>query len=380
MLLKLLKNISTLFLSLVFATLMSEGVIAYLSRQAYIRIDCPSYDWDRSKPSYWADINPYFGVWHLPHAQYRHRKSCFDQVYRANSYGARDRERSLRSASPRALVIGDSFAEGYGLAEEERFSNLLEARSGLEHLNFGTSGHFGPTQYYLLYKHLAKSFSHDMLIVLILPFNDFFDDDPDFGRKVHLNRYRPYWVGQYPNYQLQYFRDRLLPAEEHSLRKLLKNFTYSYNAFERVFEVRRLEAAMQEIRSYSGYYDYSEAQWERMEYSIERILEEARGKKVVLVSIPVDADYERHEREAGPSLAKRLGDFSRSRGALYVDLLGETLQRGLDWRRLDASCDNHWSAAQNQEAAQIVWEAIQRKYPGFYPSIADTRRSTGQSP
>src|SRR5262245_62400166 len=81
-------------------------------------------------------------------------------TYRSNSYGARDVERTLTSDRPRVLVLGDSMTEGLGVALEQRFTNLLERETGIEHLNFATSGDFGTTQYYLLYKTLASKFSH----------------------------------------------------------------------------------------------------------------------------------------------------------------------------------------------------------------------------
>ncbi len=365
---KILKNILLFLFSIFLMLVISEWVIATLAHRGFFKMDYPSYSLQDSYKKYWGDINPYFGVWHPPYSSYHHLKSCFDVTYKSNSYGARDKERSKESKLPRVLVVGDSFVEGYGLQEPARFSDILEKQTGIEHLNFATSGHFGPTQYYLLYKHLAKEFSHDMVIVMILPFNDFFDDDPEFGKKVHFNRYRPYWVGEYPNYQLEYYRDQIEWEKFEAwqqFKKILKNFSYTYNAVERLFEVKRLRAAMTEIPHFSGYYDYTDSQWNRMKFSLEKIVDEAKGKKVVFVSIPVPQDYE-DPKKHNSSIAGPLKSFADSQGVLYVDLLDESLKRKMDWKAMFLACDNHWSEAGNRAAAEIVLEEIQKRYPNFY--------------
>ena len=68
-----------------------------------------------------------------------HQKRCFKATYSTNSVGARDVERSPAAARPRAVVLGDSFLEGWGLPAAERLSNLLEESTGVEHLNFAMS-------------------------------------------------------------------------------------------------------------------------------------------------------------------------------------------------------------------------------------------------
>src|SRR5277367_3641662 len=103
--------------------------------------------WPASKPSYrlnynsyWADINPSFGVWHRPNSHFVHEGGCFTVEYDTNSYGARDSERALHSSAPRTIVLGDSFVEGLGVPVQDRLSNILEKDTGREHLNFGTQG------------------------------------------------------------------------------------------------------------------------------------------------------------------------------------------------------------------------------------------------
>ena len=62
----------------------------------------PSYPWANAVSSFWVERDSSFGVWHEPGSVYRHTKSCFSVEYRANGYGARDRERQRRHPRPRA--------------------------------------------------------------------------------------------------------------------------------------------------------------------------------------------------------------------------------------------------------------------------------------
>ena len=160
--------------------------------------------WPSSKPTYhvnynsfWADINPDFGVWHRPNGHFFHQGGCFNVQYTTNSYGARDVERSLHSTQPRTVVLGDSFVEGLGVADQYRLTNILEKETGREYLNFGTGGDFGPLQYALLYKTLAAKFDHNLVLVGVLPDNDFRDMDPAWGKTHHQGRYRPYYADDF---------------------------------------------------------------------------------------------------------------------------------------------------------------------------------------
>ena len=107
---------------------------------------------------FWSDINPIWGVWHEPLSRYDHVRKCYQTIYTANSHGMRDRERTIKSNKKRIVVLGDSFTEGFGLKRHERWTDQLEEKTQIPHLNFGNAGIFGPTQYSLLYENLVKKF------------------------------------------------------------------------------------------------------------------------------------------------------------------------------------------------------------------------------
>ena len=59
----------------------------------------------------------------------RHVNREFDTTIRGNSAGLRDDEASL--TSPDVIVLGDSYAMGWGVEQEEAFPQALEKKTGL---------------------------------------------------------------------------------------------------------------------------------------------------------------------------------------------------------------------------------------------------------
>src|SRR5687767_4875494 len=92
------KNLLLLAASLSISLLLLEAGIALAARLGLFPIKVPTYSVAQVRSGiFWRDVNPDFGVWHLPNSATRHTKSCFDVTYRSNSHGARDPERALQS-------------------------------------------------------------------------------------------------------------------------------------------------------------------------------------------------------------------------------------------------------------------------------------------
>lgn len=312
---------------------------------------CPGNAWSR----FWADINPDFGVWHAPHSSYRHVAPCYRLTYRANAHGMRDRER-LPSAQgkPRVVMLGDSFMEGWGVAAEDRMSDRLERATGLEHLNFGTSGSFGPTQELLLYKTLASTFEHDAVILALLPDNDFLDDDYEYGLKMHAGRIRPYFTGEAPDYRLTYLPDPASPTVlAHLPENLLRQFTYTGNLIKYLKSMKRHRSA-KTAADYAGYYDYTETQLARLAHVLGELRIAAAGKAVTVLTIPCDTDLRRSANGVEPPLPARLRAMCGALGIQYIDLLPVMQAAPGGWTSCFLTCDRHWNAHGNALAADTV--------------------------
>lgn len=322
-----------------------------------------------AEPVFWADIHPSFGTWHLPDKEFHHETSCFDVTYRSNGYGARDRERARRSTAPRrTVVLGDSFAEGIGVAAEARVSDLLEQRTGIEHLNFGTAGNFGSVQEWVLYRDLARQFDHSDVIILALPDNDFSDNDPaNFPQK----RYRPYLVKGRDGFALEYRvafgdRDRDRYAMETIVQNFASNVSYTANVIRHV--LRHRKQARRWARSEVDrvpYNDYSEADLQVLQESYRRIEESmGSGRRLWIFTIPRFRDFAWYAAQGYDfRLPADLSRFAESTdGVAYLDLLPELARRagelGVPVASLFHECDGHWSPLGNQLAADIIGRQV----------------------
>ncbi|GAA4403620.1 hypothetical protein GCM10023187_19890 [Nibrella viscosa] len=330
----------------------------------YIPARKPSFtptQYDRTWIPPFADINPEWGVWHLPSVRTHYQNTCFRINYVTNSYGARDRERTKTGDTNRIVVLGDSFMEGFGVEEADRFSTLLEKKTGAECLNFATSGGFGPTQYYLVYKHLAKQFAHNRLIVGVLPANDFVDDKVAFG-DAH---YRPFWNGTYPKYELAYSlpdvnqsdftpdkQKQTIETTSYKLYEFLKAYTYWFNIVN-YYRQRGGEPTSDLMPSY--FYDYSAEELNKLKYSLKQIREEAGDKEVLVLLIPIKSDFIRFGQEKRPTsrLYNELSSFCREQQVQLLDLLAAT-DKQEDVSDLFISCDGHWSEYGNAYYASLL--------------------------
>ena len=148
------------------------------------------------------------GIWRYPNTTLLQQEKCLDAKLESNSEGARDRERQKPSMAPRRFVVlGDSFIEGYGINAEDRVTNLLEERTGVEFLNFATSGGFGTIQEWLLYESRVLQYDHTDVVLFILPGNDFEDNDPDeFASSVYRPFLRPKGAGYEVYYKVAWER------------------------------------------------------------------------------------------------------------------------------------------------------------------------------
>lgn len=316
-------------------------------------------------PVFWADDHPSFGTWHLPNAAFHHETSCFDVTYRSNSYGARDRERERNSSAPRrTVVLGDSFAEGLGVESEERVSDLLERDTQIEHLNFGTSGNFGSVQEWVQYRDMVRQFDHTDVILLVLPDNDFLDNNP---AESPAHRYRPYLIAGDDGFHLTYRvafedrdRDRYAPAK--ILQNFISNISYTLNVTRHV--LRHRKQARRWARSEVDrvpYNDFTDLDLRIMLESYRRLRESmGDGRRLWIFTIPRFRDFAWYQANGYDfRLPAALSRFAASEvDVAYLDLLPGIVSRaselGVPIASLFHECDGHWSKLGNQIAADII--------------------------
>ena len=178
----ILINLSLILISTFFALLLSEVTLRLMGFDPlYVSPERDRF-WKYDSLLGWAHEPGQEGIFETPQ---------FRTVVRINANGLRDREHSYERQGDieRILVLGDSFAWGYGVEESERFSQLLEKSMDVEVINAGVSG-YSTDQELLWYRNEGTKYETD-LVVLVLAGNDVGDNDRQLVNTIY---YKPKFV------------------------------------------------------------------------------------------------------------------------------------------------------------------------------------------
>jgi len=358
-----MRRIKQVLMVVVLAMAAVELASAALIESGILGAQRPSYKMPKLQP-FWIDRDPHVGMWHEAETEYEDVTDCYAVSYRTNAYGARDPERKRKVDGPRAVMLGDGFIEGVGLERGERISDILEAETEIEHLNFGSGGPFGVTQAWLLYKHLAKGFDHDLVVLGLVPDDDFVNDDPALAG-TYGRQYRPYMVMRGGSYYLKYVNpdERGLSAAERRaedrrlVARLLASYTYTANALRRIAILVHANwtggpgETVSAEATYSGYYDFTQAQAERLIYVLEQLLEEAGDRQVIVTVIPRPADF---AQAAPPPLMAILEVLAPAYPNLHVIDLRQRFKNDDQRSGYYRDCRRYFSPAGAAAAARLL--------------------------
>ena len=124
------------------------------------------------------------------------KATTFGHALSINSKGLRDREYPYQKppGTMRILVLGDSYAWGYGVADDQVFSKVLEAKfektgSYIEVLNSGVSG-WGTDQEYLFLVDEGLKYAPDLVVLAFFVLNDL-DNNVS---SMHYSVYKPVFL------------------------------------------------------------------------------------------------------------------------------------------------------------------------------------------
>lgn len=248
-----------------------------------------------------------WGAWHKENLKIRHKTSCFDTIYETNSIGAKDYEFQIKkNEKKRFILLGDSFAEGFGVNNNFTFKSYLEKSLKSEIYNFGSSGALGPLQYYLIYENLAKKYEHDSIIITFLPANDFNENDYKFWKKNKWNliddveRYRPYYIKENQNFN--YFIPKNAKKRDNwyylnnqnsyqKIKNFIKNSFWSMNVYKSFIYIKNYKN--NNGRQYSGFFDATIEQQEAAIYFISKILSSKKFEQAIIIIFPSKEDLKR---------------------------------------------------------------------------------------
>ena len=178
----ILINLSLIIFSTLFALLLSEIALRLMGFDPlYVSPERDRF-WKYDSLLGWAHEPGQEGIFETPQ---------FRTVVRINENGLRDGQHSYerQNDTERVLVLGDSFAWGYGVEESERFSQLLEKSLDVEVINAGISG-YSTDQELLWYRTEGIKYETD-LVILVLSGNDVGDNDRELINTIY---YKPKFV------------------------------------------------------------------------------------------------------------------------------------------------------------------------------------------
>lgn len=320
------------------------------------------------EPQYWAYIDPVVGIWRYPNTQYLQQGECYQALHTTNSDGARDRERRHgSSAARRVVVLGDSFVEGFGFEQHGRFTELLEQRTGIEHLNFGTSGNFGTIQEWLLYKSKVQQYDHSDVFLFIFPDNDFRDNDSDEFPRSH---YRPFLRETADGYEVYYpveFENRHTASRKWSatIKNTLDNNIYLLNVSR--WGMRAVKHGWRgsgPTEPGPAYDSYTDRDLDIMLHALEQIVHEMGERRLWLFTIPRGGDFNYAlVNGADYKLVHELNAFAeRNDGVNYADLLpfflAHAQEHELEFNDYTLGCNDHWGAVGHRVTADSVYQIV----------------------
>lgn len=337
--------------------LILECLCIALVNSGLINTSFPTYELQNRR--FFGDYNKDFGVWHLPNSSFRHKTMCFDATYQFNSSGAKDTEFGKKTSQKNIFLIGDSMAEGFGLSNSDSLDSQLESISGANILNLGTSGHFGTTQYSILYDSFQEKFKHDQLIIMLTLENDFLDDSFDFGEKVFHQRYRPYRIADANKqgvYSLIYFDTKFLETGELVLKDILAAYLASYHVAKFVYKAGKAHIYKETNKiSKTNVIDDEvpfKASMDLMVHNLNLITKKASqaGVEVFIVLAPSSSDVSSGiQKPQTKKIKKEL--LNRVTSAEIIDPF-INFKNHRSPESLFHSCDNHLSAEGTKELAK----------------------------
>lgn len=178
----ILINLSLIVISTLFALFLSEIALRLTGLNPLYVSPERDHFWKYDSLLGWAHEPGQEGIFETPQ---------FRTVVRINENGLRDRGHLYERQNDidRILVLGDSFAWGYGVEESERFSQLLEKSLDVEVINAGVSG-YSTDQELLWYRNEGIKYETD-LVILVLAGNDVGDNDRQLVNTIY---YKPKFV------------------------------------------------------------------------------------------------------------------------------------------------------------------------------------------
>ncbi len=265
-------------------------------------------------PAY-VEHDDLLGWRYRPGSRARHASADFDVAVEINAEGFRGPEWPARSPDrPLVLVLGDSFAFGWGVEEAESLTGLLRAQHPEWDVRNAAVAGYGTDQELLLLRNLRPRLRPDAVVCVFCP-NDLQENvvASAYGRRK-------------PRFAL---RDGdLALAETPGPAPWLGRVSYAWLALRKLLDARTAAARARDL----------EAEWAVTEALYRRMRDELGGRPLVVVSD-----------------APRLRDLAAGeKGMHHVDAGALLAGPG----EFTFAHDGHWTAMAHRRVAEAVGQAV----------------------
>lgn len=325
----------------------------------------------------YGDINNKIGRWRRSN-MLTSKARCNDNKfisYQTNNIGARDINRNILGKN-RIVVLGDSFSEGVLLQSKDRFSNLLESESHIEHLNFAIMG-ANPMAYFQIYENLIKDkFEHKAILIGIFTGNDF-DNYRIHDNAKFLNspNYRPFWKNNKVKYTLSSINHSFESFQilmNNSNPRLVIDSIYKASDFTTKIKLecetssnflnllyRKINNSATDYAQKNNVLSYAKPpigtdQIYDFELSIKAIIESAKNKNICLVLMPSKAEIEFFKKDKINRLKPYLVEKFGKPNVQIIDLMDDFCLYNGSLDSLYIPCDGHWNEKGNKFVADAL--------------------------
>ncbi len=154
------------------------------------RVLVPAWTPKNGARNYWR-YDERLGWVHQQKVDATHAHRDFEVRLKTNAHGFRDDPIAVERTPgrKRMLLLGDSFAFGYGVEQDEALSEILEARHPeWEVVNTAVAG-WGTDQQLLFYRDRGRAFSPDVVLLMFHP-----NDLADNAGRMRYGYYKPHFV------------------------------------------------------------------------------------------------------------------------------------------------------------------------------------------
>jgi lysophospholipase L1-like esterase len=278
----------------------------------------------------------------------------FRTFVRINQKGLRDREHAYTRSgdSQRILVLGDSFAWGYGVEDSERVSQLLEAALNAEVINAGVSG-YSTDQELLWLRGEGVRYDTDLIILF------FTGNDIGHNRQQLVNTiyYKPRFVNDAGQLSLTGYPVPQISAQDRFVYQLSQHSALAFYLVQRYFD---LLSAYREMRANSENSNPAvtgaSSPGDSFGLTIAlldevRVIADSKGAPLMIVAT---------DRWWNGSATETYADFIgalRAEGFLVLDV---EAQPGFDFDAMTIPDDGHWSKAGHEFVATEIEALIEQ--------------------